>query len=430
MKHFCSFLIALLCALLLTSCCKVGCFKVTAACRAGDCFNTNDDMVEETWLRQVDRSPNKWVNNADSWFMNGRPNSIEVANYKGPLDDAMTTMKVRVPHFENIHTNGNYQIQIIGQQARESVFILGANNAARMVSVQVHNNTLFIHEGPQCDKGVCKTTLSKVIVRIGVHKLRGISNIGDGDIYGRDIVSKNLTIFSSGNGNTMIGGRINLTRVTETGPNKGNVTVLGAFAPSTVIYMNGEGSLNISGRVGVQSIVHNGNGDLNIIGVDSDNLSIFACGSGKTALSGFANLRQVTASDHARVFMFWVNSQNTDVTVHDQARVGLAGSTGTLNVNADGESCFQGAYLQAGTVYVRTNHSAHANVATRRKLFAEAKESSTIYYFGSPDYVDAFPSVKGQILPITPRPSLLSSMPRRPQSVPWNDPRGFTAEDP
>lgn len=419
MKQTCLHLIALLCAFLLTSCCgSSGCFKLPASCVSGNCFSTQNDVFNETWLNQVETSPNAWIRRADSWFLTGNPNEVELNNLHN-ASEAITTMKVRVSDFSNINSNGSYHLQIVGHQKRNSVTILGPNDAARLVGVTVHNGTLYIHQAPHCDPAVCTPNLYNVIVRVGVRNLRSLTNNGPGEIYGRVINSDRLSIYSLSSGHIMIAGDINLAYVVETG--SATVTVMGAYTPSLRIEVLGPGNLNISGRVGVQSIVHNGDGDINIIGTDSDNLTIYACGFGKTALTGFANLKQVKAYNYSRVFLYWDNSNSTDVYGYDNARIGIAGHADTLNVNMEGSSCFQGEYLQADAVYVRTRYKAHADVATHRKLFAEANDTSSIYYFGSPVYVEKFPFVKSQIISITDNGGMLPPMPRHRPS-PWNSP--------
>lgn len=410
MKKICLHLITLIYAFLLVSC---ACDPSTNSCFQG---KPCADLLKETWLNQVNLNPNQWLNGADKWFLTGEPNRIEQCNSRAPFSGAITTSSVHVPNFVNVSTNGNYQVQIVGSDTRNSVTIVGPNDAARLVAVEVYDHTLFIHQAKNSGTNSCAPALNRVIVRIAVHNLRSLTNRGPGAIYGRNVMSNGLSIYSSGSANIMLAGPVNLTCVTQTGT--GTVTVIGACTPSLCIKVKGNGGVNVSGRVGVQFISHHGNGNVNIIGTDTDSLKIDASGSGRTALAGYANLKEVIAKGCSRVYLYWVNSASTYVSASEHARVGLAGNAKNLNVDTTGAARFEGSCLHASNVYVITRDTSHANIAAANKLFANAEDYSSIYFFGAPRNISRFVARKGVVLPVwnegTPCPP--------PPSMPWNQP--------
>jgi hypothetical protein len=407
----------LLTSLLLGCTCDSSYFLNSSNSCSGNCAPA-PDLVTETWLRQVQTNPQLWACGADSWFLTGEPNSIEKCDFQAPADKALSLMKVRVPDFVNIKVNGNFQVQIVGGQKRTSVRILGPNDAVRLTAIDVFGNTIYVHQAPNCEKVCGPIYMSRVIVRIGVRDLRKLTNEGNGNIYGRNICTRCLDVFSTGNGNIMLNGMMNLRRVKQTGC--GTVTLAGACTPYLEMKVLGPGTVNISGRVGIQSILHYGYGRVNIIGADTDSLVVNTGGCGITSVYGFVNLKKVVATQNSRVYIYWVNGVGTYVRERDRAEVGLAGTTSYLNVDAYDNSIFWGQYLRGRQSYIHTHNNAHANVSVDNKLFANAEDNSSIYFFGSPCKVAKFSTHNGTIIQI----SKLEVTPP-PKPLPWNSPQRY-----
>jgi len=378
MKKYLLLGIALLSAFLLAACCS-------------NCYQSQSDLLRETWMQKIDTCPTKWTECADRWFLAGEPNQIEQCDHCAPPSKVISTMDIRVCDFSKIQVRGNFEVQLLGAQDHNSVSILGPNQQVRQIIVQIRHGTLYLSTA----KG-CKASLDKIIVRIGIRNLRNLTSYGPGLIEGRGVTGDCLTINSAGAANILLEGNMNLVRLNQAGT--GTVTVMGANTQSLHLNVPGNGNVNISGRVGVQSIKHFGNGMINIIGADTDCLYIFASGSGFTGIAGNVNLKQVVAQGNSCVFVYRVNSCDTKVLVYQNATVGLAGITKNLIVNTSGYGTFQGSYLHAESVYVRTANWSHANVASNHKIFAAATNKSSIYYVGSPTDVSTFPGNDASIL--------------------------------
>ena len=350
-------------------------------------------LFKETWIKKMNSNPNSWTQKADYWYLTGEPNRIERYDQNGPINKVMSVTMVRVPDFTNIQIDGKFQVQIIGQQEHNSVFITGPNAQTRQVVVEIKNNTLCIHQSKDA-----KIPTNKIIIRIGVHNLCKLTSNGPCLIAGRGIASSNLSIESTDGATIMLTGNMNVSQIRQTGT--GTITIIGAYTPTLNIYVKGNGNVNVSGRVGVRTIKHAGNGTVNVIGADSDGLTINAYGTGKTTVMGYVNLKKVVAGDSCCVFVYWVNSNGTYVSETGSAHVGLAGWTKNLNVDIDGTSRFEGRYLHATSAYVTTRINSHANVYPDQKMFASAMGTSSIYFFGSPNMVSRYTTGQAVIIPI------------------------------
>jgi hypothetical protein len=349
-------------------------------------------------------SPGAWTRNADPWFLTGDPNQLEqyLEHTRQPI--GTTIMSIQAGSFDNVIVNGPFEVQIVGGQEHDSVYVLGPNEAARQISIQNSHHTLRISQAKDAT-----ANLKKVIVRIGVRNLRNITNLGTGNIFGRNIYSDCLTLTECDCGCIILSGHMNLTKVTQLG--SGTITVIGAVTPCLSVQVKGNGKVNICGRVGIQNIINEGNGCVNIMGADSDSLTILARGNSQVMIKGYVNLKKITASDRSCILVYCVYSGSLYVSQSGSSRIGLAGYVKNINIDMIDSSRFEGQYLKGGSMYVRTRDCAHANVAPDRKIFAAAMNQSSIYLFSSPSILSRYPAGGGMILPIWKDPSCSSMLP-------------------
>ena len=352
------------------------------------------DLVHETWLKEINLNPNQWTTNTDDWFVTGKPSNFERSDMNAPYSKAISTMSVRVPDYTKLKVDGRMHVQIVGLQDHNSAFVFGPNDAVREVIIEVNGDTLFIHEPKNCNG----SGMDQVIVRLGIRNLQKLTTSGNVEIEGRDVSSDSLSIDSSSMKDTALkGSGLNLSSINQMG--YGNVTVLGAETPVLNIKTAAKGCVNVSGRVGIHQITNNG-GTIHILGADSDALSIAASGPSYTSIVGYVNLKKLVAGNSSQVYAYWVNSNGAYVTLYENAHVGLAGAIKNLNVDASNMSRFDGQYLRGENVYVRTRDWSHANVNSSHKLFAAALDSSSIYFFGSPNIVSRYTARDGIVIPV------------------------------
>lgn len=351
-----------------------------------------DAALKENWINQVNTNPDNWLKNADPWFLTGKPNQIQLNAAKASAVSAMTTSSIQVPDFTHLSVMGDFQVQIVGGQDRNSVYVYGPNALTNQVSVSFFQGALMVKQ-----QGELKGNMQNVIVRIGVRNLHSIVNMGNSLILGRTIMSDKLMISASGNGSIMLAGNMNVTKINQTG--SGTITVIGAYSPKLDINVKGPGNVNVSGQVGIENLTHEGVGAVNIIGADTDSLCIKAVGKGITTVFGYVNLKELSA-DNSQVYVFWVYSNQANITQKGKSVVGLAGSAGSINVDLSNESCYLGQYMRSCTAYIKTKGSSHADVAADLKIFVSAVDKSTIYYFGSPEILSRYTRQQGFVVAI------------------------------
>lgn len=354
------------------------------------------DLLQENWQGSVDQNPMQWRKHADNWLWFGTPNAIEQGNRRAPYSDAISTMMVRVPDFTQINVDGDFTVQIDGRFAHNSVFLQGPNEQIRQVVVEVKDHVLDVHLAPEIKDP------KRVIVRIAIHNLQGLTHSGSGKVEGRFIRANPLTLRSSGSGDIILTGKMNAKYINQSG--SGDITLLGVYTPFLKIDTSGSGTLNLCGRVGVSTINHKGSGNINIIGADTNGLSIWTAGSGKIGIKGVANLKEVTASDNTAVYLYTVKSKSLYVYLRDKAVVGLAGDTDALYIDARGSSLFAGSHLDSKYTYARTREWAHINTTAEDRAFAAADANSSIYIFGWPNVISPYVNDNAVIIPLEPRP--------------------------
>ncbi|HSW70411.1 MAG TPA: DUF2807 domain-containing protein [Gammaproteobacteria bacterium] len=354
-----------------------------------------NNLLQENWQEQIDQDPVKWKKHADNWLWFGTPNAVECANRQAPYSEAMSTMMVKVPDFTEIKMDGDFQVQIDGRFQHNSVYLYGPNEEIRQIVVEVRDHRLDIHRAAIKDP-------QHVIIRIAIHNLQKLIQNGSGKIQGRFIRANPLRLTSTGSGDLILTGRINVSELEQSG--SGDITILGAYTPHLKIDSSGSGTLNISGRVGVASINHSGSGDINIIGADSNSLFIWAEGLGKIGIKGLVNLKQVTASGNVGVYVDQVKSQDIYAYLRDKAMIGLSGQTKTLYIDARGSSIFAGSKLLSRYTYARAREWAHINTTADDRAFAAADDNSSIYIFGWPNVISPYVNDNAVIIPLDPPP--------------------------
>lgn len=359
----------------------LGIFTLTG-CTSFSNSHTTQDFLKETWMRNVNLDARIWTRGADRWFFTGESR-----------EQAANTVNVKVSQFTHLELSGCFKVQMIGIHGANHLAILGANEEIRQLNVQVSNNTVSIRQLP--DKNGKITRLQTIIVQIAMENLQHLQVDGGVHIEGRGMLSTHLVIDSANSDCILLSGDVRLTRVKHVG--NGTISVLCTYTPCLDIVVRNAGTVNVSGRVGIHSIYNTG-GAINIIGADSRWLTVCATEKGVTKIAGYVNLKKLVVAGDSCVYIYWVNSNGAYVVLRDNARVGLAGSVNHVDMNLSGNARLGAQYLHGDEVYVQTHNNAHANVAAKRKMFASAMNSSSIYYFGAPGIVTSYASVKGSIL--------------------------------
>lgn len=342
--------------------------------------HVNHQLLAPNWMRYVQTNPVSWTKGAGPWFFKGEPTSVERNVRFAPYSDTIGISAIRVPDFTALTVEGSFEVQILGNQDRNSVYILGPHSETRQIEVTVNNKSLILKQDP-----TSKTKLTHVIIRVGIHELRELNYSGCSKITGRDVTSRNLVINFHGSETVLLDGRMTVTKINHDG--SGTLTILGVVTPNLDLCVKGNGNANLAGRIGISHLKHIGNGAVRIIGADTNKLCIEAGGKGFTTLAGYMNLQSLTARDFSSVYLYWVNSRNATIIASEHAQVGLAGNVNTLNLDLTDDALFDGQSLCTVNLYSKTNKSAHANARAVQSAFISAANNSSVYFFGASDIV-------------------------------------------
>lgn len=405
MKRLGLFIFTLVISLLLISCATSNEFRL----------HTQQDLLKETWITQINTNPTVWMKGTDPWFFTDEPRNLSQYAIKAPIDNSISHMMVRVPRFTGINIDGDFRVQIMGHQERNSVEIIGSNESVRQISVTTVNHTLNLRQIRNPDPKAPQKP-NDAIIRIGINNLRSLTDCGNGMVTGKGIFSDGLVVNSICNAKILLKGNMNLRQVTQSG--SGSVTLIGAYAPNVDVKATDNATVNISGRVGVQSISSFGNSHINIIGADTNRLVIRSGQMSIVKVVGYANVKSIIATEGSCVSLYYVNSNGLRVSASDAACISLAGCVTNLQVNLTGSSRFWGQYLKANSAYVTTADQSHANISATHQVFASASGISSIYYTGSPSKISRFTTDKGAIIAVwtneIPTPTVT------PQLTTWN----------
>lgn len=367
-------------------------FGPVTGCTPPPVLPENNTSLNETWPKQINTQPNLWLKNADNWFVTGNPNKLEKSLNKAQAaraEDIVAQTLLR-SSFNEIVVAGNFQVQIIGGQAKDSISAYGPRDLLKALKIESIGHKISILPA----EGVIN--LDRVIVRIGIKNLRKLTNLGAGDILGRGVTSKALMVTLQGSGNIYLGGNMNLKQVNQLG--MGTITIIGAFTPSLFIEAPGDGLINISGRVGIQSIHQTGNGCIRIIGADSDSLCINTFAAGRIEVVGTVNLQELKARGRSRIYMTCLRSSQLKVLAQNSAHVAFAGIAVQAHVYVADEARFSGQYLKTENMFVNTKNKAQANVSAYHEVFVSAQDQSQVYYYGQRTQMNNQISVNARVI--------------------------------
>lgn len=333
-----------------------------------------------------------WLMGASSWFLRGE---YPVPDLFPCTDGAsLTSMNVKVSHFNRIKINGDFQVQIYGSDC-DSVQILGSNQSLREIAVESIGNTLIVRQIRKVS-----FNMREVIVRIGVKQLNQLVQMGCGSIEAIRLNCHDLSVIATrgSKGPVYVSGqRIKLRCIKHYGA--GSINIFGINTPNLRIITTGPGLTNLCGsKVGVREIFHNGSGSINIIGANSTSLCIYALGCGRINVLGLVRLKNVQASEYTQVYVQTVLSNKLFVNTFQAAQVGVAGCAYDLHARAYNASAFLGRYLCTQNAYVVAKDNAHMNVTVRQRLFASVSQNASIYVFGSPNFKSPFINGDGRII--------------------------------
>lgn len=382
MKQFSLYVLVLMLTALIVSC-SAGRYP----------YSATSELADESWRSQMGVDPSSWALGADSWFRISEGTMNEYRNETAPLSEAISKEAVRLPNIQNLKIQGDFQVQISGDCDDPALFIEGPNPAVRSVAVVIRGNTLILAQAQNAP-----TNMNRVIVHVAMKSLNSLYFVGGGRVEGKHLYSSHLTVESNAMGHIFLAGRLNVKCVMAR--NCGSINIYTVNTTQTEIVSSAAGNVNIKAEcnVGLKSISHIGTANINIVGAAGDNVVIDAKGKGRINLIGNIGVRQIRASDQVCVFISNSSSSVPCIYVYDDARVGIAGRAGTLYGYTTRTAKLMSRYLVADTIYAESSGSSHMNISANNRVFATARDYSTIYFYGDPDIVESFQRNGGAVI--------------------------------
>ena len=115
-----------------------------------------------------------------------------------------------------------------------------------------------------------------------------------------------------------------------------------------------DGSVNLSGKIGLRKLRVSGEGVTTIHGISSRNLSIEMIESPKVNLRGFAKLKNLEYTGAGYLNAYWINSPELTVKGSGYGTIQLAGKVNELHLELRGHAKFKGRYLRAKRGFIKT----------------------------------------------------------------------------
>lgn len=168
------------------------------------------------------------------------------------------------------------------------------------------------------------------------------------------------------------------------------------------LYLDNQGTTELSGLIGLQILQVSGNGLTSISGINSQDLRVRLMGNPKVKLNGYVSLAKLNVEDGGWLSLYWVRGNHLTVTAKKTARIQLAGAVNRLEVELSGQAQFKGRYLRAQRSFVRTHDRSVAEISSVNHQSDLATDASDIYYFNIPNTRADFMAYKGSVLDMRP----------------------------
>lgn len=260
--------------------------------------------------------------------------------------------------FYSIKGSGNFSLEIRPARKAPRVVLEGDDAGVAMMSVFSTNDTLYLRrEEPEVKKGETPPLPTPVKVIVYAPPLMQLVYSGVGNIH--------ATHFHS---------------------------------PGLEMILNHEGTVEISGRIGLRQLILRGRGQTIIRGVDSRNLNIVMSGGSFVQLRGIVNLTNLDIDGQGYLDLYWVNSRMLTIIGRGSAGMRLAGIADKFYVQLFDRAKMDAKYLRTNETFVETWGYSTADVRVAKDQNAVARDASTVYFYKEPQLEASFMAAHGAIL--------------------------------
>ncbi len=317
-----------------------------------------------------------------------KPNTFTVIDPN--FVDNYSVLTIRTKPFTTINLQGNYQVAIIGKSQTSGVEIIGSQQDVMNTQIVTDPDTqsIILSEKQPMTKTVDVKFMTPVI--------QTLINNGNVNVNAKDLNGNAVTLINNSNGNLFITGDANFKQIMLNG--QGNIEIDKGLADASTVTDNGAGNIIMQGNYAIKTLTSSGNGSIRVQGINSRRLNVNSQGNGNIVLSGFGNLEKLTHTGNGNVFFYWVNSGHSEIQATGNGVIGLAGAAKQVNALIDGQVVFDGRYLRAETLALKTQGNARAKVIAGKQLTAAAAGQSQIFYYNKPATVLKYSSESGVVL--------------------------------
>lgn len=256
-----------------------------------------------------------------------------------------------LPAFNQIVVGANIDVKLHTGYKQPKLNLTGDSRDIAQALVMVDNNTLFIKFAPGFPK------FGPVKADIRARNLSSFSYHGKGNISGYHINSSSLDLLLTTPGQVALAGNIRLNYLEVNGP--ANVTISGVRSSNLQLIMRGNPSVRLAGDI-----------HMSAINVD---------GAGRLAIR-------------------WLKGDHVTIRARGHSIIQLAGQVVKLDVELCDQAFFNGRYLQAYDLFVKTHGKSVAEVNATGKQHSFATDASDIQFFHLPEMRADLMAIDGAVL--------------------------------
>ncbi len=158
------------------------------------------------------------------------------------------------------------------------------------------------------------------------------------------------------------------------------------------------GTTLFSGAINLRSIIVSGAGNTKITGINSPDLTVFIHDSHHVQLIGKATVKQLNLQGKGHLDLYWLKSDELTVRAKDDTQIQLGGIANRVDVELWGHAQFNGRYLRAKRVFVKTHNHSIARVVALDRQHALALDASDVFFYNIPQMKAGFMGDAGAIL--------------------------------
>lgn len=269
-------------------------------------------------------------------------------------DEALVSKHYKLPHFNAVNVTGPARVQIITCNPETySMSFLADSDTLAMTQVQINKGILLITRQPSRSRKIVPKTL---LITIRVPSLQRL----------------------------VLKGSV-------------GVATTPLDCPLSMV-INPNSSVNFQGNnTDLRYLSINGPANATFCGINSCGLTLQKTGFAQIHFEGMAALQNLTSSGPGSISLYWIDSPCLNLFANG-GRLFLAGRTGTLTATLSDHTYLDATNLRAQRAYVHTCRCACANVWVKDSLSTWAADSSTIFYFNDPAFVNKYMVPPGSVL--------------------------------